>query len=143
MQTPVEAAQLLLQAYARAVLDKDVQAFISLYHPDACIFDTWGVWSYSDAQAWAGMAREWFAALPATECVVVTWDELQARQFGDALSVLAFLTYTAMTDKGEKIRAMTNRLSWVVQRDDDGLKIVHEHTSAPADHESGKLILQR
>ncbi|MDQ8023019.1 MAG: nuclear transport factor 2 family protein [Moraxellaceae bacterium] len=143
MQTPVEAAASLLQSYARAVLDKDVQAFADLYHPDVCIFDTWGVWSYDDAQAWAGMAREWFAALPATERVVVTWDGLQARQFGDALSVQAFLTYTAMTDQGEKIRAMTNRLSWVVQRDGDALQVVHEHTSAPADHESGKVILQR
>jgi len=39
--------------------------------------------------------------------------------------------------------AMLNRLTWVLKPHGGGWKIVHEHTSAPVDGESMKVILQR
>ena len=39
---------------------------------------------------------------------------------------------------------MNNRLTWTLRRADDGSwKIVHEHTSASADFETSKVMLQR
>jgi ketosteroid isomerase-like protein len=39
---------------------------------------------------------------------------------------------------------MTNRLSWALRRQPTGeWKIVHEHSSAPADFETGKVTLKR
>ncbi len=38
---------------------------------------------------------------------------------------------------------MNNRLTWALHRTPDGWKIVHEHTSAPAAFETGKVELHR
>ena len=38
---------------------------------------------------------------------------------------------------------MQNRLTWVLKQKDGAWKIVHEHTSAPVDFETAKVILQR
>jgi ketosteroid isomerase-like protein len=36
-----------------------------------------------------------------------------------------------------------NRLTWALKQEDGGWKIVHEHTSEPADFEPSKVKLQR
>ncbi len=38
---------------------------------------------------------------------------------------------------------MQNRLTWILRTSGHVLRIVHEHTSAPAGFEDGKVILQR
>ena len=63
----------------------------------------------------------------------------------DGVAVVhAFLTFKGVSADGEKLRAMNNRLTWMLRREGDGSwKIVHEHTSAPADFETSKVMLQR
>ena len=64
---------------------------------------------------------------------------------GDDVAVLhAFVTYKGMSAGGEELRAMSNRLTWGLRSQAEGTwRIVHEHTSAPADFETGKAMLQR
>ena len=38
---------------------------------------------------------------------------------------------------------MQNRLTWALVRRGYAWKIVHEHTSAPVDHATGKVVLKR
>ena len=45
---------------------------------------------------------------------------------------------------GKELRSMDNRITWVLRRSVDGAwKIVHEHSSAPVDFDTGKDSLRR
>lgn len=142
MNDPHDPFQSLLQAYAAAVLAKDVDAFVALYDPDVRIFDMWGPWSLHGSNAWRAMAQDWFGSL-GEERVVVDFDQLHSI-IGDDLGVgHAMLRYTAYSASGERLRSLDNRISCTLQRRDGTWKIVHEHTSAPIEPESAKAILQR
>ena len=133
----------VLTAYGAAVYEKDVDAFISLYDEDVRVFDLWGSWSYDSADAWRQMVAEWFGSL-GDERVAVESEDVQTTVADGVAVVHAFLTYKGISADGEELRAMNNRLTWTLRRADDGSwKIVHEHTSAPADFETAKVILQR
>ena len=46
--------------------------------------------------------------------------------------------------EGKELRSMDNRITWVLRKNSEGAwKIVHEHTSAPVDFETGKATLRR
>jgi uncharacterized protein (TIGR02246 family) len=133
----------MLESYAAAVRAKDVEAFLNLYADDARNFDLWNEWSYDGRAELRGMVAEWFGSLADDEEVVVEWDEVRPQTGDDVAALSAFLTYSAVSPTGEKLRSMNNRLTWVLRKDADGSwKIVHEHTSAPAG-EGGKVQLQR
>jgi ketosteroid isomerase-like protein len=70
----------VIEAYQKAVYDRDVEAFMLLYHPRARVFDAWGVWSYEGAVAWLGPVEGWLSSL-GDERVLVTVENLQV--FGD------------------------------------------------------------
>ena len=60
------------------------------------------------------------------------------------LAVLdAIVTYTAESAKGEALRSMQNRITWVLRETGHVLRIVHEHSSAPVGFEDSKAILTR
>jgi uncharacterized protein (TIGR02246 family) len=132
-----------LKAYAAAVRSKDVDAFMDLYADDVRNFDLWSEWSYDGKDELRGMVAEWFGSLGDDEEVAVEWDDVRAQPGEDVAALSAFLTYSAVSPDGEKLRSMNNRLTWVLRKDGDGSwKIVHEHTSAPAG-EGGKVQLNR
>ena len=53
------------------------------------------------------------------------------------------MTYAAISAEGQELRAMQNRISWVLQSIGHVLRIVHEHTSAPVGFEDAKVMLKR
>ena len=55
----------------------------------------------------------------------------------------AVVTYAGISAQGQEIRAMQNRLSWVLKTRGHVMRIVHEHTSAPVGFEDAKAILKR
>ena len=57
--------------------------------------------------------------------------------------VSATVTYAGVSAQGEQVRTMQNRLTWALKTSGHVLRIIHEHTSAPAGFEDGKAILQR
>ena len=132
----------LCEAYRAAVLARDVAAFMRLYDPTVRVFDAWGVWSYEDAAAWRTAVDGWFASL-GTETVQVSFDDARVVAGPDVSAFSAIVTYAGFTADGAPLRAMQNRLSWIVRATDDGLRIVHEHTSAPIDFDHAKAILRR
>jgi ketosteroid isomerase-like protein len=101
-----------LDGYRAAVFTKDAAAFVALYDRDVRVFDMWGECSYVGVEAWRGMAKDWFASLGA-ERVAVDVDGVQT---------------------------IRDRLTWAPRRKDGAWKIVHEHTSAPVDFKTSKLI---
>src|SRR5215208_69631 len=132
----------VLESYKAAVLAKDVDAFIRLYDPGVRVFDAWGVWSHDGAAAWQIAVEGWFASL-GSERVKVTFDDVQASVGRDSATVSAIVTYAGISERGEPLRAMQNRLTWGLRTIGHVLRIVHEHTSAPIGFSDSKAILRR
>ena len=132
----------IIETYKSAVHAKDVAALMRLYDPKVRIFDTWGVWSYEGAASWQMAVEAWFTSLGA-ETVKVTFDDVQSSGEPDFAFVSAVVTYAGFSAQGEPLRAMQNRLTWVLKTTGHVLRIVHEHTSAPVGFDDMKAILLR
>ena len=131
-----------LAAYAAAVHDRNVDAFAALYADDVHVFDLWGAWELRGIDAWRAMAADWFGSL-GDERVIVTAEAVESIEGADLVVGHALLTYTAMSAAGARLRSLDNRITLALARSGDAWRIVHEHTSAPVDHASGKAKFTR
>jgi ketosteroid isomerase-like protein len=139
----VDVIEQLLEEYAESVRAKDVDRFVALYDHAVRVFDMWGRWSYDGVAAWREMTVEWFGSL-GSEQVAVEFDAVQTVVGADVAVADAFVTYRGLSAEGDELRATHNRLTWALRKQpDDTWKVVHEHSSAPADFETGKVQLQR
>ena len=132
----------IMGTYAAAVLVKDVDAFMRLYHPTVRVFDAWGIWLYDGAPAWRIAVEGWFASL-GSERVRVSFADVQTTAENAMAVVSAVVTYAAESAQGEALRAMQNRITWVFRETGHVFRIAHEHTSAPLGFEDSKAILTR
>lgn len=132
----------LFENYKNAVLRKDVEAFASIFDEKVRVFDMWGSWSYDGLVAWREMAKGWFTSL-GTDSDVVTFGDIQIEASGDLAIASAFVRFTAVSEKGEELRYLENRLTCVAKKKGETWKIIHQHTSGPIDFETMKVILRR
>jgi uncharacterized protein (TIGR02246 family) len=132
----------LFESYKTAVLQKNIDAFLSLFDNNVRIFDLWE-WMYDGIGPWREMVKDWFSSLDNNEQVIVTFDDIRVQDAGEMAVATAFARFAAVSDKGEELRYLQNRLTWVVQKKEGGWKIIHEHTSAPVDGATMKVRLQR
>ena len=132
----------ILGVYESAVFKKDVAALMRLYDPAVRVFDAWGVWSYEGAQAWQRAVEGWFTSL-GSERVKVSFDEVQSWTSKDVSCVSAIVGYAGISAEGEQLRAMHNRITWVLRTTGHVPRIVHEHSSAPLGFDDSKAILVR
>jgi uncharacterized protein (TIGR02246 family) len=133
----------MLEEYAESVRAKDVDRFVALYGDDVRVFDMWGRWSYDGVAAWREMVAEWFGSL-GSEQVAVEFQDVQTVVGDDVAVADAFVTYKGLSAEGEELRAMNNRLTWALRKQSDGTwRVFHEHSSSPADFETGRVQLQR
>jgi ketosteroid isomerase-like protein len=139
--TPFDA-HVFFEAYRLAVLNRDVEGLLALYDKDIQAFDVWEAWSLLGEGEWREMNRDWLGSL-GSESVVVEFEEIRTFQGGDTAGASAFGTFKAVSEAGEILRSMQNRLTWVAARKDDGWKIVHQHTSVPIDSKTLRAILHR
>src|SRR4051812_28401159 len=107
-------AAAMCQAYQGAIFEKNVDAFINLYHPSARVFDTWGVWSYEGADERRKVIEQWFSSL-GDERVRVTLDRVQTVTTPEMIMLSARAIYAAISPVGDELRSMQNRLSWVLK----------------------------
>ena len=134
--------QRVIGLYEAAVLARDVEAFMRLYHPTVRVFDAWGVWLYEDAPSWRRAVEGWFTSL-GSERVRVSFSEVRTTAEQTVATVSAVVTYAAESEQGMPLRSMQNRITWVLRETGHVLRIVHEHTSAPIGIEDFKAILTR
>jgi uncharacterized protein (TIGR02246 family) len=132
----------VLEAYERAVYERDVDAFMRLYEQDARVFDTWGVWSYERSAVRRKAIEHWFSSL-GSDRVQVSFTEVAVTSASDLAVLSAIGTYTALSAEGEPLRSMQNRLTWALRRNAAGWAVVHEHTSTPIDPSDTKAIFRR
>ena len=138
----LESVTQVLEAYKAAVYAKDVDAFVALYDKDVWVFDMWGRWSYGGAEAWREMVTDWFGSL-GSERVAVEFADVKTTSAREVVVAHAFVTYKGLSAEGEELRALENRTTVVLEQKDGVWKIVHEHSSAPADFETLKVSLRR
>jgi uncharacterized protein (TIGR02246 family) len=135
------AINALFEAYKKAVFEKDVEGFLRLFDAEVRVFDMWA-WSYDGLPAWREMVAGWFGSLGADRDVV-TFEDLRILESGDIGVANAIARFAAVSEKGEELRFLQNRLTWVLQKKDGAWKIVHEHTSGPVDGTTMKVQLQK
>ena len=128
--------------YISAVSEKDVDALLSLYDDNVRIFDLWGEWTHEGAPAWRQSVTDWFASL-GDQRVSVSFEDIRTIVAEDLATLLSVITYRDMGTDGVARGSMQNRLTWVLKRSGNHWKIVHEHTSAPVDFETQKVLLRR
>lgn len=142
--------EVLLDAYGKAVFEKNLEAFLALFDKDARIFDMWGAWSYDGLAAWREMVTGWFSSLGADRDRV-TFEDVEFLFSGDLATVSAFARFAAVSPEGKELRFLYNRITLVLRRSSrrgpdaaaGAWKIVHQHTSAPVDGGTLKAILNR
>src|SRR5450631_1052589 len=104
----------LFETYKKSVLEKDIKTFASIFDENVRVFDMWGRWTYDGLIAWREMAKNWFAML-GTEMDYITFDDIQIQATGEMAVASAFVRFTAISEKGEQLRYLENRLTWVVR----------------------------
>ena len=132
----------IIGSYEASVFKKDVESLMRLYDPAVRVFDAWGVWSYEGAPAWQLAVEAWFTSLGSERCKV-SFDAVQATAGKEMSSVSAIVTYAGQSADGQPLRAMQNRITWLLRTTGHVPRIVHEHTSAPLGFEDHKAILVR
>lgn len=132
----------LFAAFSDAVWRKDVEAYLALYDERLLVYDMWEAWAYSGLAAWRTMVEGWFAGLGADRDRV-TFRDSHIDISGDMGYVTAIVRFAAVSEAGEELRFLDNRLTWVIRRTESAWKIVHQHTSGPIDFSSMKVVLQR
>lgn len=125
--------------YKRAIYEKDAVAFLGLYHPEARVFDTWGAWSYEGVTARRKVVENWFSSL-GDERVSVTIDRVQTNSAEALATLSARVIYVGLSAAGDELRAMQNRLTWVLKSQGGAWKIIHEHTSVPIGNDLKGLL---
>jgi uncharacterized protein (TIGR02246 family) len=138
----MKEVEALFESYKNAVFQKDVEAFTALFDEKVRVFDMWVLWTYDGLAAWRDMAKEWFGSL-GTDRVVVTFDDIRIEAGGGLATATAFVRFAAISEKGEELRYLENRLTWVARKQGGTWVIIHQHTSSPIDFGTMKVILKR
>jgi ketosteroid isomerase-like protein len=135
-------AESILARYTAAVFAKDVDGLLALYSTDVRIFDTWNVWCYEGADAWRRVVEDWFNSL-GDETVRVSFEDALTYDRGALAVVCAVARYAGVSASGQELRWLQNRVTFVLDRTDEGWVIMHEHSSAPANFNSKQVALRR
>jgi ketosteroid isomerase-like protein len=74
--------------------------------------------------------------------VAVEFHDLQTVTGDSVAAVHAFVTFRGLSAEEEELYAVNNRLTWVLRKTSGGeWKVIHEHTSSPADVDTGRLAV--
>jgi uncharacterized protein (TIGR02246 family) len=138
----MKEVEALFESYKNAVFQKDVEAFAAIFDEKVRVFDMWVLWNYDGLAAWRDMAKGWFGSL-GTDRVVVTFDDIRIEADADLATATAFVRFAAISETGEEIRYLENRLTWVSRKKGNAWVIIHQHTSSPIDFGTMKVILKR
>lgn len=150
-RSAVTSPEALFASFSDAVYAKDLEAYLELYDEHVLVFDMWQEWSYEGLAAWRTMVTGWFGGL-GVDRDVVTFRDTTVEIAGDLGYVTAIARFAAVSEAGEELRFLDNRLTWVIRRSGSSgpsgssggsWKIVHQHTSGPIDFNTMKVVLQK
>lgn len=87
------------------------------------------------------MATEWFDSL-GNEKVRVEFKEVNILESCKQIVWVGELTFYGLSEDDQILRSISNRWTWVIRKDNEILKIVHEHSSLPINTESFTGVLK-
>src|ERR1700722_17302030 len=105
----------LFDSFSDAVYRKDLEAYLELYDEHVLVFDMWQEWAYDGLSEWRKMVNGWFSSL-GSDRDRATFRDKKMEIAGDLGFVTAFVRFTAVSEAGDELRFLDNRLSWVIRR---------------------------
>lgn len=129
----------VLDAYAQAIYQKDLNQLLNLYTDDVVVYDVQDHWVYHGKTEWRGGLSAWFNQLGDDLCRV-TFNNLQAEFDASIAGLHAIVNYEGIS-KVENYE-LTTRITMFLRRVGDEWKISHEHTSLPVRKSDGTMILE-
>lgn len=143
MHDPNAQIKHVIESYQVAVWEKNAQALLQLYAPDVRVFDTWEAWTYEGGEAWRQVIEKWFASLDDGR-VKVRLNDVQITSEPASLAlVTASISYVGISAEGQELRAIKERLTWVLRLEGNDWKIVHQHSSVPIGLHDSKAVFWR
>ncbi|PJK16175.1 DUF4440 domain-containing protein [Chryseomicrobium excrementi] len=132
----------VLENYAAAVYELDVEKFLAAYHEDIHLYDCWGRWELQGLPAWRESVAEWFSGIREDNNVVnVTFDDVVITEDANTAFIHCAVTFTGYEAGGsEPLRQMTNRFTFGLKKSEESWQIAHEHSSLPIDLETGNAL---
>ncbi|MCC5803616.1 YybH family protein [Rossellomorea vietnamensis] len=130
----------VLEQYKDAIHERDIESFLSIYDPAVHIYDCWGKWECIGLASWQENVTEWFIGLKAEEEILkVDFQDVVIEENANLAFAHCAVTYVAHKEaSGEKLRQMTNRFTFCLEKVKDTWLITHEHSSLPISMEDGK-----
>lgn len=132
----------VIKKYQVTVFQQDLEGHLALYSDLVLIFDAWDEWSFQGIEPLRKMVESWFGSL-GEERVKVDVNDLLTQSSGDIGFASALVKFTAISKEGTALRWLENRFTWVLERRNQEWKIMHQHSSFPANHETFKIALRR
>lgn len=137
-----DAVRRIARAYGERARARDIDAFCALYDRDVTLFDTFAEAPLVGLDAWRDQVTEWFGGVEESDTNIADVTDVVVIGDGVHAAAHALVRYAVIEPDGSERYGMTNRLTWIVHRDDrDVWRIVHEHTSLSVDEATGKARL--
>ena len=139
MNTRYINVQDILDNYKSAIYEKDVERFLSAYHPDIHIFDSWNTWECIGISKWRQMVKEWFTGLSEEGVSLkVDFGDLVIEENSNIAIVYCAVKFIAHSQSAEMLRQMSNRFTFCLKKENECWTIIHQHSSLPINIENGK-----
>lgn len=134
----------VLENYAAAVYELDVEKFLAAYHDDIHLYDCWGRWELQGLPAWRESVAEWFSGIREDNNIVkVAFTDVVITEQSSVAFIHCAVTFTGYEAGGsEPLRQMTNRFTFGLKKQGESWQITHEHSSLPIDLETGKALFE-
>lgn len=137
-----DAVRRLARAYGERARARDTHAFCALYDRDVTLFDAFAEAPIIGLDAWRTQVSQWFGGIEESDTNVADVTDVVVIGDGVHAAAHALVRYAVVEPDGSERYGMTNRLTWVVRRDDrDVWRIVHEHSSLSVDEQTGTARL--
>ncbi len=134
--------KMILDQYAQTVYNKDVEGFMSIYDKNVHVFDTWNEWSYKNRDEFKAMVMDWFTSL-GNEKVRVEFKEVNVFEAENQTVWVGELKFYGLSEKDEILRSISNRWTWVMNKDHEDYRIIHEHSSLPINTETFMGVMKK
>jgi len=136
----VSSVEGVLEKYKRAIFEKDVESFLTIYDENVHIYDCWGKWESKGISLWRENVVNWFNGMREEgELLKVDVRDVTLEENTNLAFVHCAITFAAYNEKSEeKLRQITNRFTFGLKKVNGFWLITHEHSSLPIDMETGR-----
>lgn len=136
----VRSVEGVLEKYKRAIFERDMESFLTIYDENVHIYDCWAKWESKGISLWRENVVNWFNGMREEgELLKVDVRDVTLEENTNLAFVHCAITFAAYNEKSEeKLRQITNRFTFGLKKVNGFWLITHEHSSLPIDMETGR-----